>query len=692
MKEQQGARGIPMASDEPTAIMAEWLVAEPEFVRRLRRFYEDGGTMPMRADAQEYLQVNASSNPTARRLLRWGIDHGPSRISRYRMLEWVFDRVDWRYLAAQLPPRTRPPHRNAVGTLPKRCRDAFPRRVACQLPGLRCRPCVETSGSLSPIFSGNLSLTTVPRSDYHRVPTRDTVWQFVSSGTMQGIILDLHGYEGAVPRMVSDRDPLSETTDRGPPVDAVPDATGRRLLRLRWLLSGAIALTFALGRPFGGVVQGHYSLPQFAFDMAGDLIGGIAVWISLTWAYRQGRQHRTHIAQALEIQRALNKELQRANDHLGLLSDVNRRIAESLTVDDLLDAAIAFSRQLVPVHAAALVLTDSHDPLDARVVGATPEELARFRAMREAPPAGNHHARAQVLKVPRIAHGTNVIGTCVLLPLDDGVATEGWIELYLAADVSIADDELALLETIAGVITEAIVNARRRAREQRALYELERAIAEERARIARDIHDGIAQTLAFQRMRIELWQEWIDSDPARLRAELNALKLSLREQIGELRRAIFALRPVQFDTLGFIGGLRRYITDFANQQGWAVDIDFHDVPSEFSPELEAACFRVIQEALTNSAKHAAATRVSVVLDEVDTGVRIIVRDNGHGFDPVQAATDTSHVGLRQMEERLAALRGQLTLRSRHGAGTEVAAWIPLIPERYEGNLPERRHP
>jgi signal transduction histidine kinase len=504
--------------------------------------------------------------------------------------------------------------------------------------------------------------------------------------------MTLYGSEGAVPHMVSDRHPILKATDQGPAADAVPDATGRRLLRLRWLLSGAIALTFALGRPFGGVVQGHYSLPQFAFDLAGDLIGGLAVWISLTWAYRQGRQHQTHITQALEIQRALNKELQRANNHLSVLSDVNRQIAESLTVDNLLDAAIAFARQIVPVRAAALVLTDPHGPLDARVVGATPEELARFRAIRESPPAGNHHARTQVLKVPSIPHGTSVIATCVMLPLDDGVAAEGWIELYLAADVSVAGDELALLETIAGVTTEAIVNARRRAREQRALYELDGAIAEERARIARDIHDGIAQTLAFQRMRIDLWQEWIVSDPDRLRAEFGDLKQMLREQIGELRRAIFALRPVQFDTLGFIGGLRRYITDFANQQGWAVEIDFHDVPSEFTPELEAACFRVIQEALTNSAKHAAATRVTVTLDEVDTGVRIIVRDDGHGFDPVQAATDTSHVGLRQMEERLATLRGQLTLLSQHGAGTEVAAWIPLIPQRYGATLPETRHP
>jgi signal transduction histidine kinase len=492
--------------------------------------------------------------------------------------------------------------------------------------------------------------------------------------------------------MVYDRYPMPRAAERDPPTDTAPGATGRGILRLRWLLSGAIALMFALGQIIGGVIEGHHIPSQFAFDLAGDLIGGIAVWVSLTWAYQQERRHQARVAHALRTQQALNRQLQRANEHLGLLSEVNRQFAESLTLDHILDASLAFSQRLVPVCAAALVLADPVGPVDARVVGAKPEELARFRAMREGPPLGDHTAGSRMLKLPRIRHSTSVVTACLVLPLDDGVASEGWIELYLAEGTVVVEDELALLETIAGVTTEAIINARRRAREERALYELERAIAEERARIARDIHDGIAQTLAFQRMRIELWQEWIVSDPERLRAEFGALKQMLREQIGELRRAIFALRPVQFDALGFIGGLHRYITDFANQQGWVAEVDFHHAPSEFTPELEAACFRIIQEALTNSAKHAAATHVTVALDEVDTGVRIIVRDNGRGFDPAQVATDTNHIGLQQMEERLATLRGHLTLLSHHGAGTDVIAWLPLSPQRYEATLPETRHP
>jgi signal transduction histidine kinase len=272
-----------------------------------------------------------------------------------------------------------------------------------------------------------------------------------------------------------------------------------------------------------------------------------------------------------------------------------------------------------------------------------------------------------------------------VLPLHDGLAPVGWIELYLARQVSIQQDELALLETIASEVTEAIISARRRSREERAIYELERAIADERARIARDIHDGLAQSLAFVRMRVDLWQDWIEGDPQRLRTELADLKQTLRGQIRELRRAIFALRPVQFDELGFVGGLRRYIVEFADQQGWETHIDLKEAPPALALEIEAICFRIVQEALTNAAKHAGATRVEVSIDQVDRGMRVMVRDNGHGFEPGSLSNDMpGHVGLRQMYERLAAIRGHLTLLSRPGAGTELRVWIPLMQEVRSG--------
>jgi signal transduction histidine kinase len=259
----------------------------------------------------------------------------------------------------------------------------------------------------------------------------------------------------------------------------------------------------------------------------------------------------------------------------------------------------------------------------------------------------------------------------------------GWIELYTKGALTLQPDDWALLHTIAGEIGEAITGARRRSREERAIYELEQAIAEERARIARDIHDGLAQTLAFRRMRVDLWLDWLEQDPERLRGELKALKPLLREQIAELRRAIFALRPIGFDELGFVGGLHRYIVEFSNQQGWATEVDLGALSAFLTPQVEATVFRLVQEALTNVAKHANATAVTVTSAQIDDGLQIVIRDNGRGFAPGAAEVDGSQLGLRQMRERLTTLHGRLTIFSQPGAGAELRVWLPLRRTRHE---------
>lgn len=439
------------------------------------------------------------------------------------------------------------------------------------------------------------------------------------------------------------------------------------LLRLRWLLGGTIGLAFAIGR----VIESLWFDPDVPImRIIGDvaawgLLGGLAVWLTLTWVSRQEQRYQAGLEQALHDQ-------QRAYSQLALLSEVNRRIVDSATLDEILDAALTFPRRLVPAHATAVLLIDPTGIVETRTHGAPVEELAYLRKTLSIA------ERMAVARHPQMLEGVDGANACLALPLHDGMALLGWIELHLKRPVTIAQDELALLETIANEIAEAIASARRRSREERAIYQLERAIAEERARIARDIHDGIAQSLAFMRMRIDLWNEWIESDPQRLRAEFAELKITLREQIRELRRAIFALRPVQFDELGFVGGLRRYIVEFAGQHSWDIHVDLSGTPSTISQDVEAVAFRVVQEALTNVAKHAAASRVEVVIGQADEGLQLVVRDDGRGFDPGTLPDAPGHVGLRQMRERLAALRGQLTILSRPGIGTELRAWIPLL--------------
>lgn len=454
-----------------------------------------------------------------------------------------------------------------------------------------------------------------------------------------------------------------------------PETPWGILLRLRWLLGAAISIAFAAGQLLETLLfeSPHGPSRTLADIVVWGFLGGLAVWASMTWASRKELQHQQEIEQVLRQQRELNSQLARANQQLALLSEVNRHLADSTSLDEILSAAITFPCRLVSARAAALILYDSAGALLVRSAGLSRDELAALQeALRFEHLAGQQQEEREIHTVE------GVLGRALRLPLFDARLLIGRVDLYGVDADMLADDELLLLQTIAGEIAEAITSSRRRSREERALYELEQAILEERARIARDIHDGLAQSLAFRRMRVDLWLDWLESDRERLREELKGLKAILREQIAELRRAIFALRPLQFDELGFSGGLQRYIQEFAAQQGWDLQLDLSGLPASLTPQLEANCFRIIQEALTNTAKHAQATQVVVVVACVDEGLHIRIRDNGRGFDPAQQIQDGAfQVGLRQMRERLRLARGQLTILSEPGAGTELRVWLPL---------------
>lgn len=430
-----------------------------------------------------------------------------------------------------------------------------------------------------------------------------------------------------------------------------------------------IGLAFAAGQLIEISILGALPPVSRLFDVVlWGLFGATAIWLSLTWLSQQQRYYETNLERVLADQERVNRQL-------ALLSEVNHQLAASSTVDEIQVAALAFPRRLVPTRAAALVLEDAGTMLEARSEGADAETLRRWRAAYDLTGAAAAESQPRRLPEPPASD----LPPAMIVPLHDGIALVGWIELYLTEEADPTADELALLATIASEIAEAVVGARHRVREARAIIELENAIAEERARIARDIHDGLAQSLAFLRMRVDLWQDWITDEPEHLRLELNSVKATLREQIQELRRAIFALRPVQFDALGFTGGLQRYIVEFAEQQNWEVEVDLNRAPVHLSPAVEVICFRVIQEALTNAAKHARASRVAVTIAAVDEGLQLSVRDDGSGFALAEAAESaaSAQLGLRQMRERLMAVRGQLTLRSSPGDGTEVRAWLPL---------------
>ena len=211
------------------------------------------------------------------------------------------------------------------------------------------------------------------------------------------------------------------------------------------------------------------------------------------------------------------------------------------------------------------------------------------------------------------------------------------------------------------------------------LHSEELAIAEERARIAREIHDGVAQSLAFTALKLDLVARLMTRDRDKAVSELDAAKDTVRETIKEVRRSIFALRPVDLERHGFLETVRRYAIDFGQQNDVHVRLELGELP-ELGIKSEAVLFRIFQEAMNNVAKHAAARTVDVRVG-ADGGrmAFVSVEDDGRGFDPVQVSdrvTSAGGLGLRQMRERVQARGGRFEIESVPGRGTRVLAAVP----------------
>lgn len=208
---------------------------------------------------------------------------------------------------------------------------------------------------------------------------------------------------------------------------------------------------------------------------------------------------------------------------------------------------------------------------------------------------------------------------------------------------------------------------------QAAEHEKAAVLAEERARMARDLHDGVAQTLYFLALKTDVLRQQLAGNETAV-GELRQMGQTTRQIIRDVRRTIFALRPLDWSQTGFLPGLEAFILGFAEQTGWqtAVHLDKSlSIPSQVKPII----FRLVQESLNNVAKHADATEVNVslVADEPDRLI-LTIQDNGRGFDHTGA--NGSGFGLQQMETRVTAVGGAFRIASEPASGTSVTAVLP----------------
>lgn len=267
-------------------------------------------------------------------------------------------------------------------------------------------------------------------------------------------------------------------------------------------------------------------------------------------------------------------------------------------------------------------------------------------------------------------------GSVALLPLRTGEAPEqlhGVVVLTHADEGRFEEASLPFLALVASQVSLAVRNA------DAYMQSEELAIAEERARIAREIHDGVAQSLAFAALKLDLVARLLERDRDKAQAELRAAKETIREMIREVRRSIFALRPVDLERHGLLETIRRYAVDFGEQNDVQMSLNLAQVGG-LSVKSEAVLFRIFQEAMNNVAKHARAREVQLsLLQAADGSIVLEVGDDGEGFEPSEVhdrVSSAGGLGLKQMHERVAGRGGTLQIESSPGRGTRLRARVP----------------
>jgi PAS domain S-box-containing protein len=313
--------------------------------------------------------------------------------------------------------------------------------------------------------------------------------------------------------------------------------------------------------------------------------------------------------------------------------------------------ALPILHELITARQSVLASDTRHDPLWKRAS------------------SGNHIL--SWFGVPLLAGG-ELIGLYSVEKTEAGFFTEAHVRraAALAAPAAIAIQNARLFDAVRQG------HARLQALSQR-LVTIQEA---ERRHIARELHDEVGQLLTGLRLSIELVGRLPPSDQAARLAEAHT---AVKDLIGHVRSLSLDLRPAMLDDMGLLAALLWHFRRYTEQTAIMVECKHRGLDQRFPAAVETVAYRVVQEALTNVARHAAVTTVDVWLLATPEQLSIRISDAGRGFDPAAALQASQSSGLLGMQERVTLLGGTLSITSTPGSGTQVVADLPLTAE-FEG--------
>lgn len=357
---------------------------------------------------------------------------------------------------------------------------------------------------------------------------------------------------------------------------------------------------------------------------------------------------------------------------IATINEVADAVSSAMNVAEVLDVIIDRAKRITDTDKAVLVLADEHgETLDLDTImvrgrrgqheqtwwEARLNELADRVFDTGEPAIERHHEQKALLLCSPVLVKDRPIGLLCAINTEDRPFSPEQI------------DFLAILSAFAA---SAIENARLA---EQSRYVL---LASERDRIAREMHDGVVQSLFSISLGLEVCKKQVMRDPVAVGVRLDELQQQLNSSMTELRRFIYDLRPMKLQELGLVGALEFWVREITSGRQVRGKVTAEGDRHILTPAEEACLYRVAKEAVSNAVRHAHADLITVRLRFEPQVVRLQVADDGVGFDTTQVLDQLSErIGLRSIRERIRGEGGTLSIDSAPGAGTTLSVELPL---------------
>lgn len=499
------------------------------------------------------------------------------------------------------------------------------------------------------------------------------------------------------------RDALAAARFSLPPGMERMEEFGRLMVAdlVRGLREGDVRAEFAAGDVLRGLEAAE------VVRVVGE--GYAAVW---DWLRKKSREGGVRLEEAAEVlgnlhlrageavvRRLLDEQEKRADRFQDLLN----RVRSNQDWDSLLKLVVSGICECMSYRRAAFFLHE-HDMLDP-VAAWDVQDPEWGRKLVEGkkrfpitPLSDTLEAQAfyhASIRVTRAEKGTSFLfitpeagSLVVLAPVQSGGNPRGM--LYMEKEEGsgpVSKREREMLQVYADTVSMALENARlyrevvaRRRAMDHLLSRVNTAYEEERARIARELHDSIAQSLLKIIYTAGFALDFLREDPSLAVEEVEEVQQRAKECLQELRTIMANLRPTSLDILGLKETIIRYAEQFEEENNISTTLELRGIDG-IPPSVELTAFRILQEELTNVRKHSRATEVKIRCETREGDLILMVEDNGVGFDPEMVTAEQErgkHLGLMAIRERAELLGGELSIDSVPGRGTRITVRLPTV--------------